>query len=181
MTNSPIATAIAPLRDAAIDDANTEFDIQVAKGIAKLEAAGWDLEIAAPYPSVWAAREDYKRMRAARGFLSSITRSLDYVRRIDEPHMVALDEARIEKVRGLVKDEAAASFKAYAAKLEKKVGAVGAVVAAELMGDSAGLWSYSVLTVTLADGTEQRWKTQRILNCSGLGTLFHQWPTRLIK
>ena len=178
MTNSPIATAIAPLRDAAIDDANTEFDIQVIKGIAKLEAAGWDLEIAAPYPSVWAAREDYKRMRAARGFLSSITRSLACVRRIDEPHMVALDEARIERVRGQVKAEAAASFEAYAAKLEKKV---GPVVAAELMGDSAGLWSYSVLTVTLADGTEQRWKTQRILNCSGLGTLFHQWPTRLIK
>lgn len=178
MTNSPIATAIAPLRDAAIADANAQYDLMVAKAVAKLEAAGWDLDVAAPRPNGNMDRGDYMRMRAVCGFFSSITRPLTCGRRIDEPDMVALDEARIEKVRGQVKAEAGASFEAYAAKLEKKV---GAVVAAELMGDSAGLWSYSVLTVTLADGTVQRWKTQRILNCSGLGTLFHQWPTRLIK
>jgi hypothetical protein len=178
MTNSPIATAIAPLRDAAIDDANAEYNIMVAKAVAKLEAAGWDLDVAAPRPNGNMDRGDYMRLRAVCGFFSSITRPLTCGRRIDEPDMVALDEARVEKVRGQIKAEAAASFEAYAAKLEKKV---GAVVAAELMGDSAGLWSYSVLTVTLADGTVQRWKTQRILNCSGLGTLFHQWPTRLIK
>ena len=89
MTNSPIATAIAPLRDAAIADANAQYDLMVAKAVAKLEAAGWDLDVAAPRPNGNMDRGDYMRMRAVCGFFSSITRPLTCGRRIDEPDMVA--------------------------------------------------------------------------------------------
>jgi hypothetical protein len=179
MTNSPIATAIAPLRDAAIEDANALFDQQVLKAVSKLEAANWDINAAAPIPAGYLSRAEYLRQQAVRGFLTSITIGrASNSSFMDAPKFVDMDEARIEKARQQTKDEASASFDAYSAKLQKKV---GAVESAELVGDGANLWAYSVLRVTLADGAEQCWKTQRILNCSGLGTLFHQWPTRLMK
>jgi hypothetical protein len=182
MTNAiatAIATAIAPLRDAAIEDANALFDQQVLKAIAKLEAANWDLEVAAPWPAGYLGREEYMRRRNVRGFYSSITIGrASNSNLMNQPVFVDMNEARIERVREQVKAEASASFDAYSAKLQKKV---GAVESAELVGDGANLWAYSILRVTLADGTAQNWKTQRILNFSGLGTMFHQWPTRLMK
>ena len=72
MTNA-IANAIAPLRGAAIEDANALFDQQVLKAMIKLQEANWDLEVAAPYPVEGFGREEYMRRRAVRGFFSSIT------------------------------------------------------------------------------------------------------------
>jgi hypothetical protein len=43
------------------------------------------------------------------------------------------------------------------------------------------IWGHSVLTVTLPNGTVERWKTQQIVNQSKLGLLFNQWPSRKMK
>ena len=68
---------------------------------------------------------------------------------------------------------AQAEVDAYIIKLALKIGK--AVVALTVRGD---LWDGSTLNVTCADGEAQTWHTRCILNCSCLGKVFNQWPTR---
>jgi len=43
---------------------------------------------------------------------------------------------------------------------------------------TGSLWNNSTLSVVCEDGEAQCWVTRCIINCSCLGTLFNQWPTR---
>lgn len=69
----------------------------------------------------------------------------------------------------------------YCLKLSMKIDETksGTIQSAEYKG---GLdpWSDSFVNVTTANG-KQVWKTRMIINVSCLGTLFNQWPTRLMK
>lgn len=77
-------------------------------------------------------------------------------------------------------DIAISSWEAFVTKLIHKTG--GDVVAAELLPCRLNqAWTYSIIRVTLADGTIQNWKTQSIVNRSSLGTYFNQFPTRQVK
>lgn len=68
-------------------------------------------------------------------------------------------------------------FRAYADKLEYKV---GAVTEARLQV-IASVWGSSYLYVTTAAGNAECWHTQTIVNRSKLDKLFYQWPTRKLK
>jgi hypothetical protein len=67
----------------------------------------------------------------------------------------------------------------YTAFIQKLEGKVGAHTAAAL--DGSHVWGFSILTVTKADGTVEKWKTEQIINVSVLGKVFNQWPSRKVK
>lgn len=73
--------------------------------------------------------------------------------------------------------EKAASFEftQYVAKL---TGKIGETTAASI--NASPLWNGSILTITKPDGSVETWKTTMIINCSSLGKLFNQWPTRRV-
>jgi len=168
---SPIALAIAPLRDEAVAAAKVWAEKTAEAAREKLTAAGFDLEVAAPYPKAGIGRERFKQALALRAHLSRFMQSDDdrFTR-----FSWSVDGAARFVQRQM--EETAASFDSFVLKLDGKV---GAHTAAELV--IGATWCYSILRVTMADGTVQRWKTQSIVNCSVLGKLFNQWPTRLMK
>lgn len=174
MTNSPIALAVKPRRDASI-----AYSIELARKYisrveARLVANGMDLNTAFPRPNTNMSRKDYIAMKAAHDKAASLVRPLQSVRRDGEPLIVEMNQDRIARFIEIIKADAASQFDAYVRKLEKKVGQADS---AEI--DNAPLWDGSILTVRVA-GEVQRWKTQMILNVSSLGTLFNQWPTRKV-
>ena len=94
---------------------------------------------------------------------------------MNDPVPVKMDREEIARFIKNSKEEAAAQYDAFVAKLIRKI---GVVETAELTGNH--VWSYSYLNVTKADGTKESWKTQMIVNVSKLGKLFNQWPTRKV-
>lgn len=166
---SPIALAIAPLRQQAADRARAWATESAAQSKATLAGFGFDPFAAAPdapRQASKAARRDAADRRAHLARFVSFANGRTWV---------WSDEAAQRYIARTVA-EAEASFDSFVLKLDGKV---GAHKAAELIAGAT--WDYSILRVTLADGTAQNWKTQCIVNCSALGTLFNQWPTRLIK
>lgn len=174
---SAIAKAVAPLKNVAVIRAHEAIQERIKNALADLEAHGWDLEQAAPYPRTFTSKVDYHEKLAYHTFLRHITVNTSTCsRRLTDPDIRVVDPKAIEIVVNLAEADAAAQYEAYVHKLEKKI---GEVTDATLSGDN--VWSYSILTVTKADGTVERWKTYCIINCSVYGKLFNQWPTRKIK
>ena len=66
-----------------------------------------------------------------------------------------------------------AEVDSFVVKLAHKIGKP--VTSVKILGS---LWEQSFLTVVTEDGETQKWTTRCILNCSVLGKLFSQWPTR---
>lgn len=165
---SPIALAIAPLRKQAADNARDWATKAAAAAKVKLEAAGFDLDKAAPEAGRGASMAQRRAIAATRayyfGFLTL------------KGNGYAWSEVCAQRFIDNTVAATEASFDSFVLKLDGKV---GAHTAAELIAGAT--WDYSILRVTMADGTVQKWKTQSIVNCSVLGTLFNQWPTRLIK
>ncbi len=172
-----IATALEPRREAALLRAHQHVAAQVDTIIAELKAANWDLDVVAPCPHGRMDRQTYKRFQAKRDFVLRITSPREGYRRIkmDQPSYVELHVGRLLNFYKRVEQEASETFTAYVNKLTSKIGETSAAS----INDSP-LWNGSILTVTLSDGTVQRWKTTMIINVSCLGKLFNQWPTRRI-
>jgi hypothetical protein len=155
-----IEQAVSHLKAAAQDRAEEYARSIVAKIVADLAARS--LNECAPVPRAWQAptatvaeykaaqrkRDLYKRMLTEAGQAHFIT------------------DAR---------ENAAAQYDAFVAKLNSKI---GPVTSASLQGDH--VWGYSNLTVVTASGETQVWRTQQILNVSKLGTVFNQYPTRRV-
>lgn len=170
-TLSKIAAAVAPLKVMAHARATIEALRIVRKVAAKLEAAGWDREIAAPYP------RNFDRAKLSRAKLvGSLTATASGTHRPGTPCIVTMNLAGISRFIQAAQDNAAAQFDSYVAKLDRKV---GTVTEAKLTG--ANIWGHSMLRVVTEAGEAQNWKTQMILNVSKLGTLFNQFPTRKVK
>jgi hypothetical protein len=145
----------------------------------KLEQAGWDLNVLVPEPkSVWA--RDYKAIRAKRNLIESLTERADgsysYARR-GQPDIRKMSDEGIDRFIRHAEQDAALQYDAFICKMVKKVGPLA--VDASIKGDH--IWSYSLLTVTLEDGTVETWKTQQIWNTSIHGLRFPQWPSRKVK
>lgn len=172
---SPIALAVEPRREAAIDRALESAREYVRFVEARLIECGMDIDVAFPSPSNNAGRREYLAARRRRDnvwqLVSSVTNGS---RRFSDPNPVVMNADKISEFFNRVVFDAAAQFDEYVAKLESKVGAADQ---AEI--DTAPLWNGSILTVNIA-GEVQKWKTKMILNVSCLGTLFNQWPTRRI-
>lgn len=174
---SKVAEAVKPLRDQAIATAKERAESYVASGIKKLEEGNWDREIVAPYPDRCGSRNEYHTKRANYEFIRCISKPVStFSHRPNTPDPGVLNEEGCQNFINRCMRDAAASYDAYVAKLDSKI---GETVTAQLIGDH--LWSHSIIEVSKADGSVQRWKTQMIINISSLGKLFNQWPTRLMK
>lgn len=166
---SPIALAIAPLRQAAAASARDWATSTAEKAKIKLAEFGFDPYAAAPDAPHHASKLERRAAADRRAHLAR------FVTCRDNRNWAWSDVAAQRYVAATVA-ETEASFDSFVLKLDSKV---GAHTAAELIAGAT--WGYSILRVTLADGAVQHWKTQRIVNCSALGNLFNQWPTRIVK
>lgn len=175
--NHPVALAVAPLREAAIDRARQEAAKVIARVLSDLEAASWDLNVVAPYPNSWnMGRAEYMVAKGRRSLYETITRWTTPTHRPGTPLLVRRDVETEERFIRNAMEDAAAQYDAFVAKLVRKV---GDCVSANLAGSH--VWGYSILSVVLPGGATQRWKTQQIVNVSKLGKLFNQWPSRIVR
>jgi hypothetical protein len=173
---NPIEAAVMPLKEAAVDRAEQEAKKLIATVLKRLEEAGWDLDVVAPRPKGNFSREAYAKASALVSLYSSVTTYVHGSRRPSEPNLrKASPEAEAKFIKN-AREDAAAAYDAFVAKLVSKI---GDVTTASLVGSH--VWGYSVLTVAKADGSVERWKTQQIVNVSKLGKLFNQWPSRKVK
>jgi hypothetical protein len=174
-TMNPVELAIAPLKAQAMERAEIDAKALVLRVWENLADHGWDLNKAAPYPrSMHESRISYKMKVQKYHLYSSLVKTVS-IRSPCDPHIVRSDEAREAKFIKQAIEEAAAQYVAFVAKM---VGKIGPCDSATLQGSH--VWGYSILTVKKGAAVE-RWKTQQIVNQSKLGTLFNQWPSRLIK
>lgn len=176
---NPVTAAVLPLKEQAQDRAEQEARQMIKTALNLLEENGWDARAVAPYPdSLRVGREQYRRMKAKHDFVLRITTTdhSKYYGSFRGPHYVLRCPEHEERFVKLARDEAAAQYDMFVIKL---VGKVGPVTEAKLEGSH--VWGHSFLTVRNADGTQDIWKTQQIVNRSGLGTMFNQWPTRKLK
>lgn len=178
--NTIIEAAVLPLKDAAVERAAKETREMVGRYLEKIDAAGGDVKVAFPYPnSLRDSKPAYVQKRAQYGLARRITKrdaSKPVGYKMTDPEWVVRNDEGIEKLVAEARTMAAQQYDAFVAKLTAKI---GECVEAVLAGNH--VWGHSILTVTKADGSVERWKTQQIVNQSVLGTLFNQWPTRKVK
>lgn len=174
-----IEAAVLPLKSDALARAEQEARKLIEKVRTELEAGDWDINAVASWPkNIWA--HDYKAQCARTKLFQGLTKNDPakgyQISNGRDPLYVVMNDAAAEKLVESLKAEAAAQYDAFVAKLTTKI---GEVETAELAGNH--VWGYSVLTVTKADGSVERWKTQQIVNYSKNHLPFNQWPTRKVK
>lgn len=180
-----IEIAVMPLKSEAMDRAEKYAHEQIGKVWEMLAAADWKVNAVAPYPnSTRMGRKDYMVAKGRRTFVDSLTTTRDeadkeingFILRYDNPEfIVRANPKAVERIVKNARDNAAAQYDAFVAKLVQKV---GAHESATLAGSH--VWGHSILTVQRGPAVE-RWKTQMIVNVSKLGKLFNQFPTRKVK
>lgn len=177
MTN-PVETAVAPLKQDAVNRAEENARSYVARLLTALEANGFDLNVTAPRAHGRMSKGEYQQASAKRSIYQSITSTVSThsPREPKAPTIVKADTVGIEKFVAAAKEDAALQYDSFVAKLVAKV---GDVKSAELTGNH--VWGFSFLRCENADGSVTTWKTQQIVNVSKLGLLFNQWPTRKVK
>lgn len=178
-TQHIVTQAVAAMREEAktsTRNAATAFLKQLRK---KVEAQP-DLNILAPRATgANFSQAKYRTVEAYRSLVSRATKRDHTERAFDK--VVWSDEAAAYYVESAVA-LAEKSYEDYVIKLIGKVDPEGqGVIAADLARESRNIWSQSTLHVTLADGTQQTWKTKMILNVSVYGKVFNQFPTRRVK
>jgi hypothetical protein len=185
MTVSHIAEAVAPLKIKAIETAEVRTIEHLIRIKKLLTSHDFDLARVAPWPQV-GSRNVYMAAKDRHNYFVSLTNYDElrtgvpknrFISSHAKNHFVTWDDTAVDRHVAQAKEAAAISYDRYVTKLEKKIGDVIEAVLSPI-GD---VWQFSILTVTLPDGTKQSWKTQMILNHSSLGRLFNQWPTRLMK
>jgi hypothetical protein len=177
-SNEPVGRALHPLKAEAVAYAREDAQKVIDRVYKELKEAGFDIDVAAPYPN---SRKDgqsaFKQKRAKYGLFHSLTeRATDSYHIRGEPNIVKLSDDGCSRFIEQSAESAALQYDAFICKLVSKV---GEVTGATIIGDH--VWGWSILTVTKADGSEQKWKTQQIRNYSVYGTPYLQWPTRIIK
>lgn len=173
---NPITAAILPLKTDAIERAEKEARETIVRVLAAMEAAGWDLNVAAPRGDSWNDPSNYKAKMAKHNFYNSLTTYTEAVGRPGRPNIrKRSDDAEARFIKNS-REDAALQYDMFVAKLVRKI---GACETATLAGSH--VWGHSILTVAKADGSVERWKTQTIINVSVHGKLFNQWPSRKVK
>jgi hypothetical protein len=170
-----IEQAVAPLKNDAIKRAEEKGQAMIARHLENLEKAGWDLNVAAPWPHTRMDRKSYKEKMALHDMIRRLTSSNNPIRGINDPDIRIRNRQAEQCLLDQIKQHAAFDYEKFVAKLIKKIGDVDA---ATLTGNH--VWGYSLLTVQKGDQTEH-WRTQQIINVSVLGKVFNQWPTRKVK
>lgn len=183
-TKDIISAAVSHLKEPSMERAEEATRSLAERYQITLEAAGWDLEVAYPYPSsTHHSSADFHAMKARRNMAQRLskydTERNGVSRRPRTPNYRIWDPEGVEALVVQAREQAAHQYDAFVAKLVDKVEADGPVVEAILTGEH--VWGHSILTVCHADGTTHQWRTEMIINVSKLGTLFNQWPTRKLK
>lgn len=171
--NNPIERAVAPQKAASVAMAVRAVRSNLDRFTSALLEK--NLTEVAPFPHSGMSKAEYKQARARYELARRVMITHADGNKINSP--LWADAVNADAIESILEDTARIAgeqFDAYVAKLTLKVGACDA---ANVTGD---LWVRSLLTVRKGDKVE-RWSTQQILNVSSLGTLFNQWPTRLLK
>lgn len=176
--------AVLPLKVASEERAEKSTRQNIFEHLEVLKTVGNDLDKYAPhgmpptaprYSYEWDAQRIQEN--AANGLRSYI---LSFTNRVDvysnTPNVVAADLDHIEVLVQRAIRDAGLAFEAYVHKLNAKIG--DKVLEATLTGSP---WHDSLLTVQTENKGTQYWNTKTIVNCSKLGKLFNQYPTRLAK
>ncbi len=176
----PVGVVIAPLKGEAISRAVQEAKACVENIRKKLDEAGNDLNKVAPYPASRTFKGSQMEWMGAyfkNKLYASVTKWRQGSRSSRDPVLlVDVCPVMVKKFIEDAKQDAADQFTAFVAKLVTKI---GPCKSASLEGNY--VWSHSILTVVLPDGSTQKWKTQQIVNISKHGKVFNQWPSRIIK
>jgi hypothetical protein len=173
---NPIEAVVLPLKAEAMDKAE-QFARDTIAGVRKLLlAASNDLRVAAPYPdSLRMNRIAYMVALGQYQLFQQLTTWRKSSISHHEPCFADVDDKKCEVYIKEARENAAFQYDAFVAKLNKKI---GEALTARLEGNH--VWGYSFLFVTTGHGSEC-WKTQQIINCSKLGKIFNQFPTRKVK
>jgi hypothetical protein len=166
---SLVLATVLPLMETMAKDAGDRALAHVAEVRAKVAAEG--LDVAYPEAARLSGNDRWNRQLIAKTERQNARRRF--------AAMITGENAE-EFVTNYIESEvfsAQQQFRAFAAKLEHKVGAITEAKLQVLNG----VWGESYLYVTTAEGVAQCWKTQTIVNRSVLDNLFYQWPTRTIK
>jgi hypothetical protein len=177
----PVGRCLHGQKAEAITRARKEAEDMVARILAELEAVDWKINAVAPYPRSNMGQIAYQMARQKRSLRDMLTQSNAEHNgwRIRYDHADYLVEADAKGIARFIEQnerEAALQYDMFICKMVNKV---GEVTDASITGTH--IWGHSVLTVTLPNGTVERWKTQQIVNQSKLGLLFNQWPSRKMK
>lgn len=174
-----IKLAIEPLRQISVDNAEKKATSVVKAAIEILESNDWDLSLVAPRPSsnMW-DRVAYNEQNSKYLLYVAITDGVADDNRSSYRKMRIRNIEREQKYINNAKEEANFAFDKYVAKMISKIGDVDSAELSNVYANN--VWGYSILTV-VKDGVKTNWKTQQIINCSKLGNLFNQWPTRKMK
>lgn len=171
-----VEKAVSHLKEEAVERATKNAVELIDTVLAELEAADWDLNVAAPRAKNVYDRKTYVSMNAKHTLYGSIATYTKTSLSRNEPNIRKQCNESEARFINIVREDAAAQYEAFVAKLTEKVGEVSS---ATLEGNH--VWGYSFLTVETAEGESQIWKTQMIINVSKLGKLFNQFPTRKVK
>jgi hypothetical protein len=178
----PVARAVEPLREAAVERAAEYAREQVAAVRKELKAAGNDLNVCAPYPrSGSLSRNDWLHAHRKYTLFGALCKWRKSTISMNEPRLADVDPELVKRFIDEAKKDAAWEYDAFIVKLCRKVNEYGPCKRAKVADDNTNVWGRSYLYVTLATGEEQAWLTQQIINVSKLGRPFNQWPTRLMK
>lgn len=176
----PVGLVVHPMKANAVQHAHDKAVATVERVRADLEAHGWDVEQAAPYP--WRGNSWDNAVQAAKDkstFYSMLVKDDPNAKNrhnIGAPRIVIMSDTGVARYIKQREESAAFQYDAFICKLVSKV---GDVKSAALEGNH--IWGHSILTVVRFCGTVERWKTQQIVNYSKFGEGFYQWPTRKVK
>lgn len=171
-TLTPVAAAVEPLRAAAVDHAAAQASDLAARTLAAFESGEFVMDLTVQ--QIYTMGRTEKALHAAK---ADRVKSLTVVvRESGKPARRVRDDKMIADFIEAAKERANGFYTSFIEKLEKKI---GAHTAARLEGNH--VWSSSLLFVTKADGSAEKWFTQQIINVSSLGRPFPQWPSRKVK
>lgn len=174
----PVGAALHELKSDAVKAASEEAKQFIEKVRKELEEAGWDVNVAAPYPA-YNDYHNYKVKVEKHNLYLRLTESVDADKyksyRRGEPRIVKMSDKGCEWYINHREVAAALYYDAFIVKMVNKIGDCDTV---KVSGNH--VWSESTLTVNKGDIVEY-WKTQQIYNCSKFGVYFPQWPSRKVK
>lgn len=180
-SREPVGRAVHALKEDACLFAEGKAR-DVAERVRKeLRENGWDIEKAAPYPRRGHVGSfDYEKARARYSLFHRLTEpdpKLGYQSsRPGASRIVVMSEKQMDRFIDEAIRSAALQYDAFICKMVGKVGP-----AKDAVLEGSHVWGDSTLTVTLADGSTERWHTQQIVNQTKYGQPYLQWPSRRMK
>lgn len=175
---SIISQSVAHLKSESVERAKQEAQKIISEVKADLDAANWNVDETKGAMLVIEnsfGRKQKKYTDRAK-LINAISTHAAATKKPSEPLYRKPSQEAEQRFIDAAANNAAAQYDAFVAKLENKI---GEVKSATLEGNH--VWGYSFLTVETIEGEKQTWKTQMIVNCSKLGNLFNQFPTRKVK